>query len=301
MRAIYVSKLPVAPVPRRPAPAGQPLSLWYSVVLGTVLVVATLYGLLAEDAYRVADEVVAQGRGQDLLTLATIPVLLLTARAALAGSLRAHLAWCGLMTYVAYSYAVYAFGVPYNDVFLLYVAAFGMATFGLLDGLLRIRVDLVAPAFERAPRRGTAYLLLTTGCVFALLWLSDIMQAFPGGLPETRLAYDLPNPVYVLDLALVIPLVVAAGLLLLQGLPAGPVLAAVLLCKLLTLSLAVLSMLVFMVAGGDAPSADDMVVSSLFAVLAATSGGLLIVGNRRLLPVGGSWLRRSIWSADPPR
>ncbi len=301
MRAVYVSRLPVEPVKRRAVPGGRPLPVWYSAMLGLALVVATLYGLLSEDAYRVADDVVAQGRGQDLLTLLSVPVLLLTAQAARRGSLRAHLVWCGLMMYVAYSYAVYAFGIPYNDVFLLYVAALGMAAFGMLDGMLHLRVYVVAPAFDPTPRRGTAWLLLSAGGVFALLWLSDVLQAFPGGLPETRLAYDLPNPVYVLDLAFVIPLVIATGLLLLRGHPSGPVLGAVLLCKLLTLSLAVLSMIGFVITGGDSLSSDDLVVSVMFAVVAAVSSGLLIVGNRRLLPVGEPWLRQSIWSADAPR
>jgi hypothetical protein len=61
-------------------------------LLAAVLAAATLYGLLAESAYRVADDVAAQGRGQDLLTLAAVPVLLWAGGHARDRSART---WCG--------------------------------------------------------------------------------------------------------------------------------------------------------------------------------------------------------------
>lgn len=103
----------------RSVAVSRPLPLWYSVALGAVLVGATLYGLLVTDAYRVANDVAAQGRGQDLLTLLVVPVLIWAAAVARRGSFRAHLLWLGLLAYVAYAYASYAFGVPFNDAFLL--------------------------------------------------------------------------------------------------------------------------------------------------------------------------------------
>jgi hypothetical protein len=39
--------------------------------------------------------------------------------------------------------------------------------------------------------------------------------------------YDIPNTVHVLDLAIVLPLMIATGALLLRGHPVAPVLAAV--------------------------------------------------------------------------
>jgi hypothetical protein len=72
--------------------------LWTSLAtwsLAGVLVGATLYGLLSERAYRT-------------------------------GSLPGHLLWLGLLGYIAYTYLVYAFGVPHNSAFLLYVDLFAV-------------------------------------------------------------------------------------------------------------------------------------------------------------------------------
>lgn len=265
---------------------------WYPWLLAAILVGATLYGLLGETAYRVADDVAAQGRGQDLLTLMVVPVLLWAAARARAGSFRAHLLWLGLLVYLAYTYASYAFGVPFNAAFLLYVAALGLASYGVLDGLLRIDVGAVAPAFADTPRRAVSTLLLASGLLFMVVWLADIVPALDGGLPVSRMAYDLPNPIHVLDLAWLVPAVIATGVLLRREHGAAAVLAAVLLIKLLTLSLAVMAMVVFTLTDGGAV---DPVVTTVFVVFGVTAAWLLTVGNRRLGPVGDRWLTRSIW------
>lgn len=278
--------------PRR-APAPLPLPLWYSWLLALVLVGATLYGLFVDDAYRVAHDVAAQGRGQDLLTLLTVPVFIRAAVHARSGSLRAHLIWLGLLLYVTYTYMSYAFGVPFNAAFLLYVAAAGLGSYALLDGLLRIDVGAVAPAFTHAPRRAVATVLVVSAALFALAWLSDIVPALlAGGLPVSRMAYDLPNPIHVLDLAWLIPLVVATAVMLRRRHPAADVLAAVLLVKLLTLSIAIVFMVGFMLVGGDA---IDPVVTTMFVALGVAAGWLLVRGGRRMDAVTRPWLTTSIW------
>lgn len=270
----------------------RPLALAYTLLLATALLGATLYGLLVEDAYRVADEVAAQGRGQDLLTLLTIPLLVGAAVRARAGDLRAHVLWLGLLLYIAYTYASYAFGVPFNDVFLLYVAALGLSSYGLLDGLLRLDSEVVAPAFERAPLRLAGTVLLVFGSLFALVWLSDIVPALPGGLPESRMAYDLPNPIHVLDLAWLVPAVLTVGVQLRRSRPAAGVITGVLLVKLVTLSLAIVFMGGFMLLDGEAL---DPVVTTLFVVLGIAAAWLVIAGRRGLGAVRAPWMRATIW------
>jgi hypothetical protein len=101
---------------------GRALPVWYSLLLALPLTAATVYGLVADDAYRTAADIAAQGRGQDLLTLLTVPLLVWAAGRARAGSLRAHLLWVGLMLYYLYSYLMYGLATPYNDAFLAYLA-----------------------------------------------------------------------------------------------------------------------------------------------------------------------------------
>jgi hypothetical protein len=127
------------------------------------------------------------------------------------------------------------------------------------------------------------------------VWLADIVPALPGGLPQQGFAYDLPNPIYVLDLAWLIPLVLTTAVLLWRAHPAASMLAAVLLAKLLTLGLAILSMAVFMLAGDGGLDVTDVPVIALAAILTVLATGLLTVGARRMRPVTGAWLRPSLW------
>jgi hypothetical protein len=280
------------PVRAVAAVAGRPLPPAYTVALAVVLAVAAAYGLAADDAYRLPADVSSQARGQDLLTLLALPALVLAAVRARAGSLPAHLLWLGLQLYVAYGYAMYAFSVPHNDAFLLYTAALTMSGYGLLDGLLRVDVTAVAPAFADTPRRAASWVLLGTGVAFAALWLADILPALGGGVPDALFPGDQPNPVYVLDLGVLLPVLVTAGLLLRRGHPAGPVLGAVLLCKAFTLSVACLFMAGFMVADGHD---TDPVLLVMFVALTALTATLLALGVRRLRPVPAGWLRRGLW------
>ena len=116
-----------------------------------------------------------------------------------------------------------------------------------------------------------------------------IVPAVPDGLPIGRVTYDIASAVHILDLAFALPLVIATGWMLLREHPAGPVLAAVLLCKIVTLGLAMLFMgFVFL----DQRSGTEMTAWAAISVVAA---GWLLVGVRRMRPVHGPWLRHSFW------
>lgn len=93
--------------------------------------------------------------------------------------------------------------------------------------------------------------------------------------------YDLPNPIHLLDLAWVIPAAILTAVLLRRSRPAGPVLAAVLLVKLLTLSLAIMFMAGFMAADS---TAIDFVMVGVFAVRGIVVATLLAMGAVRMEP-----------------
>lgn len=289
MSASSLAAPPAAPR----ATTGRPLPLWYSLLLAAPLTAATLYGLLAEHAYRTPADIAAQGRGQDLLTLLTVPVLLWAAGRARAGSLRAHLLWIGLMLYYVYSYLMYALATPYNDAFLAYLAALALSGYGLLNGLVRIDVHWVRPAFGWLPRRGLGGYLLAVGAGFAALELAPIVAALPGKVPAGSFAPGMPNPVYALDLTLFLPLCITTAVLLLwRDHPASPVLAAIVLTKKATLGLAIVLMIVFQRADGITV---NPVMTVIFAATTAVDLALLVVGAARMQPVTGGWLRQHWW------
>lgn len=273
----------------------RPLPMGFTGLLAAVLVAATCFGLLVDGAYPVSPgvrETLPQTlRGQDLLTLLTVPVLLGAVARARAGSLRAHVVWLALLLYVAYSYLMYVVA-PFNDAFLLYVAAIGLASYGLLDGLMRIDVRAAASAFGPLPRRALGGFLIAVAVLFATLWLSQILAAIPGGVPEGLFTYDIPSIVHVLDLAFVLPLLLATGILVVRDHPAAPVLATLVLVKMVTLGLALLFMNGFVYADTGNANLGETV---LWGIVTAVAGGWLLQVFRRVEPAPGAWLRSGLW------
>jgi len=269
-------------------------------LVGLLVIIATAYGLVVDDAYRLVSDLTRQTwRAQDLVTLAMVPVLLWATWRARKGSLPAHLVSVGILFWLTYAYAHLSFGAPFNAMFLIYLSVLTLAGFAMLDGLLRIDVALVSSSFDRAPRRATAWFLGIAGVGIALLWLSEIVVALPDGLPTNIHLSELPNPTWVLDLGWVIPTALAVAVLLRRRHPAGPVIAATMLVMLLILSVTMLMVVPLALAAGLGP--DPVVRQQLvlftivFTTLGAIETWLLACAQRRFGPVDARWLRHGWW------
>jgi hypothetical protein len=270
-----------------------------SAVVCAVLLPAVVYGLFSASAYRGYSPALSlSSRAQDVFTAAMLPVLLWTAVKARQGSLAAHLGWLGLMFYVAYSYSIYLIGWPQNRVFLLYVVAVLVATASLLDGLVRIELRRIAPAVRRLRTRAVGWFLVVIGVAFTALWLSDVApSAFGGRAPSVHGIGGTPYAVYVLDLVVALPIVVATGILLIRRHPAGPVLGGVVLVKITTLFTALwLGVLAQLLAGEHVPFTADMVPSALLLVVTVT---VIARSVRRLERPADGWLRSQLWPDEP--
>lgn len=211
---------------------------WAStLVLAAVVVAASLYGLVAEAPYRsLPDATVLGARAQDACSIVVAGLLVWLVRRPVL-STAADLSRLGLLGYLAYSYLIYATGVPMNRVFLAYVVIVAISLAGLATGLVRVAAGRV-PASTASPRlvRGTGWMLVVTGVLFAGLWLSALLPyALGGARPDPEGVGGTPYPVFWLDLAIVLPAIVAVGVLLLRGRAAGPPLAVVALIKVVTL------------------------------------------------------------------
>jgi hypothetical protein len=274
---------------------GGPLPLLYTATLVLVLLAATTFGLFVDGAYRapagVRPTLPETLRGQDLVTLLAAGALLWGGLRARRGSLAGHIVWLAVCLYVPYTYLMYVVA-PYNDALLVYIAAIGLGLYGLIDGLFRLDASAIGDAFAAVPRRSAAWFLIAVALLFATLWLVDIVSVWPGGIPDTLFTYDIPSIVHVLDLGVVLPLLVITGVLLLRGHPIGPVLAAIVLVKTVTLGLALLSMNAFVAASGGEVNASEPVIWTAVVLI---SGGWLVVGARRMRPVAAPWLRPTLW------
>jgi hypothetical protein len=251
-------------------PVGLLLSL--SVPIAGLAIAASLAGVLSGTTYAAeASNWAAQAVGQDTInaTLA-YPALLVLAWLAGRGSLRAYLAWLGLLGYSAYSYLLYAGFLHFSGWFLLYVAVLGLSVFALIGGLAALNSDSVAAAFSaRTPARLAGGLLVGLGVLFALLWLSEIVPAAIAGaaLPSAVEAGLTTNPVYLLDLAIFLPAMVLVGLLLIRRRPLGFTMAVPLYVWGAVMGIAVLAMFVSMAAHGEAFAVPPVVMMGVTAAI----------------------------------
>jgi hypothetical protein len=270
-----------SPSPPVLAPGPSRSHVWTTAVLAAAVLAASAYGLLVDRAYRgLPDATVLGARAQDACSIVVaVALVVLVARPA---SVRLELVRLGLLAYLAYSYLIYVSGVPMNRVFLAYVVIVALSGAGLLSGLARVVASPPPSSATRRLRRGTGWMLAVTGVLFAGLWLSTLLPfALGGARPDPEGVGGTPYPVFWLDLAIVLPLVVTIGALLLRGHRAGPALAVVALIKVVTLFTALWAgPLVATVSGDDVHLGPDAGPSLLLLVLS----GWLVVRWLRSLP-----------------
>ncbi len=251
---------------------------WLSGAIAILLLIVTLGGLFINGLYRDTTWMLVQARGQDLATLVIgVPLLIVSLLMTIRGSEKALLVWLGSLTYILYTYITYAFGSVFNAFFLFYIALVSLSLFTLVTALLHINVYALSHHFDaKAPVKTVSTFLLTVAILVFLAWMKQIIPSlFSGQLPESiALARTPSNPIFVLDLAVLLPAFCLAAIWLWRRQAWGYVLSGLLLVKGLTLSLAILSMSWFMFQSNQ-PGVDPAVVA--FWVVLALSGLMLTV------------------------
>ncbi|WP_411966791.1 hypothetical protein [Haloferax sp. YSSS75] len=254
---------------------------WQVLASGMIVVLtaaATISGLLIAGFYSDPPALRLQAYGQDLVTLGIIlPVLTVGLWYALRGSTRGYFLWLGAVGYLTYTYLVYAVITQFNWFFLGYVAIFGLSLYTFVAGLLQIDASAVERSLESTlPVRLVVGFFVVMGVLVALLWLSEAVPAtLTNTKPESAAAVGLPaNVVHVLDLGVVIPAMFVAARWLSQRRAWGYVLAGVLFVKVVSISLAVLGMIGWMLTHGQSVALAEIVV---FTVLTLASTGVGVV------------------------
>jgi hypothetical protein len=157
-------------------------------------------------------------RGTDVITLALgVPFLVASLILYRRGSARGALLLTAAVTYFLYVYATYSLDVAFNELFLVYVAAFAASLF-ILVTLIR-SVDLAAVsagAVERLPRRGPAAFMFATAAVALVVWLIPVIAALRAGTVPEQTENSSTAVTYALDLAVVVPAALACGGLILR-------------------------------------------------------------------------------------
>jgi hypothetical protein len=273
----------IAPRIRRPESvdlvgAGQPLRwLWLTVPIALLMAFVSATGLLVADFYAGSANWNSQTRAQDFIDLIVVlPALAVSAIMALRGSRRAWLIWLGTLSYVVYTFVIYAFAVEYNRLFLAYVAVLGCALWGLIGGMATTDWRAIRAQFAAtAPVKPISLLLLIPAGLFYLLWLlEEVPAALAGSVPQSLQDVGLlTNPVHVLDLTMMLPAMLVAGVWLWRKQTLGYGLAALLLANGILQHLAIGTIMVFALRSGGAGSAG--LAAAFFGFAALTLAALV--------------------------
>jgi len=203
----------------------------------------------------------AQMQANDLVVLVLgLPLLAVSFWLTLRGSLRGRLLLTGTLGFILYTYITMCFGTAYNKFFLVYVALFGLSLYAFILSMMSFDLETLPVHFsERLPRRSIAALLFFTAAFLTLAWLGRIVPTiFEDQIP----ALDNTTSMFIqaMDLGIIIPLCVLAGVLLLRRSAWGYLLASVGLMKFLTMGIAVSLMGLNMARVGVPVSGVELVV-----------------------------------------
>jgi hypothetical protein len=182
----------------------------------------------------------AQMQANDLVLLVMgLPLLVISYRLTLSGSLRGRMLLAGTLGFILYTYITMSFGAQFNNLFLIYVALFSLSLFAFIFILMSFDIQTLPGNFsEKTPRAWIAGLLFFAGAFLALAWLMRIAVTFSqDAIPTLENATSMF--IQAMDLGIIAPVCLLSGFLLLRRQPWGYLLASVSLLKFLTLGIAV--------------------------------------------------------------
>ncbi|HEY6056493.1 MAG TPA: hypothetical protein VIV06_00600, partial [Candidatus Limnocylindrales bacterium] len=194
------------PIDRRPI-GRAPTVL--SVLLLVATGVATITALLMPELLRGPAVMVGSMRGTALVVLVlAVSVVIVAMASARQGSLLGVVGWIGGVAFIAYQGWMFLFAIPFNGLFLIYVAMFAFGFWGLVALLIRLPAGAYAPAFAAAlPARLLAGWMFASCLAFYALWLKNVVPAsFDSAEPPFLAGTGMVTPTnYVLDMALFLP------------------------------------------------------------------------------------------------
>lgn len=255
-----------------------------SIIVGILIAVASAGGLLIEGLYRNNLWATSQFRGSDLVRLVVVvPLLFVSLHLVRRGSTRALLLWLGILWLTVYDYAFYLFGAAFNAFFLIYVALFALSILALLFALPHLDAAAIARRFgARTPVRWIGGYLLLIAAFLGVLWTAQSLAFIvTGQLPQSLVASGhITEIVFALDLALLVPAMILAGIWVVQRRPWGFVLAAMMLVKGTLYPLALLGMGAFAERAG-VPDVGGMTAFWVFFFLASAAASAVLFGSIR--------------------
>ncbi len=240
-----------------------------SIFIAILASMATLSGLFWKELYKHDTiSMAAQAMGQDLITLIIgIPVLLGALYLIRRNSLRGNLIWMGTIFYFLYTYASMSFLASYNQLFLIYVALFSISLYTFVYGLLSLNVKTIKESISpgKTSKIAGAFLIFS-GAMLALMWVKMIVDSLLTGIAPAALENYTTLVIQALDIGVVFPATLIAGILIIKGKEWGYALVSILLIKASLMGTALLSMIFFMAQNGASPAIEQVIFFTIITV-----------------------------------
>ncbi len=245
--------------------------LWSSIAIALLVTIMAIAGLFWPSTYaRETPYSRTGGYASDIVDLfVVVPILLISGILGYRGSIPARLVWLGTQGYLLYNLVIYAFGVHFNALFLVYVATLSLCLFAAVFSLPSIPLQQIAQTFgPRALRRTIAIVFLVLAVQTAAFDVrADITAILAGRVPQDVIDANQPvNFVHVLDLGFLLPALCVTAILLLRRKASSYALAPAFLTLLAIMSMELVSILTVMGRAGFGMSYPMII---FFVLLAA--------------------------------
>lgn len=220
-------------------------------------------GIYKDDSLSAASQAIAQ----DGVTLFVgVPLLLISLLMSLRGRSRGRLLLAGMLGYFTYTYGSYSFMAMYNNLFLVYVMLFSAGLFAFILVFRSLERDGVSFSTQ-LPARSIGFILLLIAFLIIMLWLGRIAGAWQQGAMPEGLEHYSTLVIQAMDLAVLLPVMVLTGVLLIRRQSFGYLLAAVVLVKTATLLTSISSMIIGMLRAGVHVSMAELILFPVFNLL----------------------------------
>jgi hypothetical protein len=168
----------------------------------------------------------------DLITLfLAIPALIVSFVLYRQGSLRGGLFLSGALAYFLYTYISLGFGATYNNLFIVYVLIFSASLFGLILALTSFDIQTLPAHFaDTLPHRGIGIFLIVSGIILSVIWLVlSIIPALLQNKAAPEAYFYTTFMTGIVDIGIVAPALLLAGVLMHGRAPLGYLLASTML------------------------------------------------------------------------
>ena len=222
-------------------------------------------GLYREDSI----SIVAQGTAQDIITLVIgIPLLIVSLRMLLKGSLKGRLLLTGTLGYFLYTYISYVFLWMYNPMFIVYVILMSASFFAFTLSIISVDINNLSSAFNRKlPVKFLGGFQIFFATALLLLWMGKIIPTFKNGTVPVGLEHYTTLVIQGLDLGFIVPIALLSGVLLIKRKPFGYLVSSVIIIKGFTMGAALTTMIIGQYIAGVAMGVLEIIMFPIFSLI----------------------------------